>query len=336
MVETIINIPNNINNINNKMSDFITSGTIHSLKSIFQKTAERNVIIDPFSCLIKLSLLRFLDSGTKISIYKNRIHFNAPTYVQGFIRFLYGDNREHLHNLYLPIKKSVEWFWNDKNNDMTYMFNNAVVGLKMLKTAYGNYDTIQHTINYFTIILMQKNANLISKLGIGSLDIDMITNDILDEDSKKTDTTNESENIKNDNNIMNSNKKKQIDSRKQNDSRQQNNNNEDNNIKNNEKIDNGKGNINDKGARESSCQRAEPSRGAEALVTEALAAKDIHKFLFDLWNQREINIVINLYKEMESKQLSSDRDNIYTNIMNYCVMKEDKLYSYIQEHSSIL
>ena len=301
------------------MNDFITSGTIHSLKSIFQKTAERNVIIDPFSCLIKLSLLRFLDSGTKISIYKNRIHFNAPTYTQGFIRFLYGDNREHLHNLYLPIKKCVEWFWNDKNNDMTYMFNNAVVGLKMLKTAYGNYDTIQHTINYFTIILMQKNASLISKLGIGSLDIDMLTNDILDEDNKKTDSINESENIKNDNNNMNSNKKKQIDSRKQNDSRQQN----DNIQKNNDTIS--QNDSNNKGA-----------RGAEALVVETPIAKDIHKFLFDLWNQREINIVINLYKEMESKQLSSDRDNIYANIMNYCVMKEDKLYSYIQENSSVL
>ena len=298
------------------MNDFITSGTIHSIKSIFQKTAERNVIIDPFSCLIKLSLLRFLDSGTKISIYKNRIHFNAPTYTQGFIRFLYGDNREHLHNLYLPIKKCVEWFWNDKNSDMTYMFNNAVVGLKMLKTAYGNYDTIQHTINYFTIILMQKNASLISKLGIGSLDIDMLTNNILDEDSKKTDSINETENIKNDNNMnnmntINSNKKKQIDSKKQNDSRQQNDN-------------------NDKGFKGAEA----PLAGA--LVTEALAAKDIHKFLFDLWNQREINIVINLYKEMESKQISSDRDNIYANIMNYCVMKEDKLYSYIQENSSVL
>ena len=298
------------------MNDFITSGTIHSLKSIFQKTSERNVIIDPFSCLIKLSLLRFLDSGTKISIYKNRIHFNAPTYTQGFIRFLYGDNREHLHNLYLPIKKCVEWFWNDKNNDMTYMFNNAVVGLKMLKTAYGNYDTIQHTINYFTIILMQKNANLISKLGIGSLDIDMLTNDILDEDSKKTDTTNESENIKNDNNNMNSNKKKIKDYKQQNDSRQQNDN-------------------NDKGFKGAEAPLAGALVG-EALVGEALASKDIHKFLFDLWNQREINIVINLYKEMESKQISSDRDNIYANIMNYCVMKEDKLYSYIQEHSSVL
>ena len=52
-------------------------------------------------------------------------------------------------------------------------------GLKMLKNAYGNYDTIQHTLNYFIIILMQKNPSLIGKLGIKSLDIDIITNDLL-------------------------------------------------------------------------------------------------------------------------------------------------------------
>ena len=158
------------------MSDLISSGTIHSIKTMFQKKIERNVIIDPFSCLIKLSLLRFLDSGTKISIYQNRIHFNSPSYIQGVIRFMYGDNREHLHNLYLSIQKCVEWFWNDKNADMTYMFNNAVIGLKMLKYAYNEYATIQHTIDYYIIILMQKNAYLISKLGIASLDIDKITN----------------------------------------------------------------------------------------------------------------------------------------------------------------
>ena len=63
------------------MNDIIASGTIHSIKSIFQKKTEHNVIIDPFSCLIKLSLLRFLDSGTKISINQNSICFNSPTYV---------------------------------------------------------------------------------------------------------------------------------------------------------------------------------------------------------------------------------------------------------------
>ena len=163
------------------MNDIIASGALQGLKSLFQKKTEHNVIIDPFSCLIKLSLLRFLDAGTKISIHNNCLYFNSPTYIQGIIRFMYGDNREHLHNLYLPIQKSVEWYWNDKNNDMTYIFNNAVVGLKMLKNAYSEYATIQHTLDYYIIILMQKNATLIAKMGINSLDIDTLTNELLDD-----------------------------------------------------------------------------------------------------------------------------------------------------------
>ena len=64
--------------------------------------------------------------------------------------------------------------------------------------------------------------------------------------------------------------------------------------------------------------------------------RDIHKFLFELWNQREMSLVINLYKEMENKQKGVERDYIYNNIMQYCEMKENKLYKYIEDNSSIL
>jgi len=65
-------------------------------------------------------------------------------------------------------------------------------------------------------------------------------------------------------------------------------------------------------------------------------SKDIYKFLFELWNQREINIVVNLYREMETKPNGYERDNIYSNIMSYCSMKENKLFKYIEDNSSIL
>ena len=286
------------------MTDLITMTTITSLKTLFQKKPERNVIIDPFCCLIKLSLLRFLDAGTKISIYKNRIHFNQSGIFQGFIRTFYGDNREHLHNLYMPIKKCVEWFWNDKNGDMLYMFNNAVIGLKILKNAYGNYDTIQHTLNYFIIILMQKNPSLIGKLGIKSLDIDVLTTDLL-ADEITLDNTNTNINTSgNTFNISGNSKKK-------------NKNNEESpepNIINQSNITNNSSNI----------------------IMQQQAQKDMHKFLSELWNQREINIVINLYKEMESKTNIAEKEHIYTNIMNYCSMKEDILHEYIEKNSSVL
>ena len=300
------------------MNDIIASGALQGLKTLFQKKTEHNVIIDPFSCLIKLSLLRFLDAGTKISIHNNCLYFNSPTYVQGIIRFMYGDNREHLHNLYLPIQKSVEWYWNDKNNDMTYIFNNAVVGLKMLKNAYSEYATIQHTLDYYIIILMQKNATLIAKMGIKSLDIDTLTNELLnDNEVNNTIATNDTNTTSNNTNTFNKNKHKNKQRNETNDYNRLDTINT-NTIETKEEI------------KKENYQ--EPTK--ETININKL--KDIHKFLYGLWNEREINIVINLYKELESKQHTEEKTNIYDNLMNYCSMKETKLNKYIEQISSVL
>ena len=354
------------------MNEFVTSGAIHSVKTMFQKKVERNVIIDPFSCLIKLSLLRFLDSGTKISIYQNRIHFNLPSYIQGFIRFMYGDNREHLHNLYLPIQKCVEWFWDEKNPDMTYMFNNAVIGLKMLKFAYNEYATIQHTIDYYIIIIMQKNAHLISKMGLTTLDIEKITNGMLECETNDRNPNDKSTSVKpndktsdrhtNDKfNDRNTNDK--IESQQTSESNNNSNNNNSNNSNKN-KTKNKSGNIsgNLSGNLSGVTPKLEEDISKDLLDTNStnilyakdirdsivlqklhddtkikdLHLKDMHKFLFELWNLREMDIVINLYKEMEIKQKGYERDNIYSNIMSYCSMKENRLFEYIEQHSSIL
>ena len=73
---------------------------------------------------------------------------------------------------------------------MIYIFNNAVIGLKMLKQAYSEYATIQHTIDYYIIILMQKNSTLITKMGISTLDIDTITSHLLDTNNDTNPNTN--------------------------------------------------------------------------------------------------------------------------------------------------
>jgi hypothetical protein len=285
------------------LSDIITSGAMHSLKCVFQKKKDRNVIIDPFSCLVKLSLIKYLDEGTKVSIYQNRLNFNTPSYIQGIVRFMYGDNREDLHNILLPIQKCVEWYWNEKDNDMVYMFNNAVLGLKFLKNSYSTYATIQHTIDYYIIILMQKNTTIMSKMGINSIDIEKLTNAILNNDDSKKDDPKKDDPKKDD---PKKDKKKDV-KEKIVDAK-------DNTIDNSK--DNSKDNV------------------IEDRIT--IQTRDIHKFLYELWNQREINIVINLYKEMENKQAGTERDYIYNNIMNYCQMKENKVYKYIEDNSSIL
>ena len=302
------------------LSDIITSGAMHSLKCVFQKKKERNVIIDPFSCLVKLSLIKYLEEGTKVSIYQNRLNFNSPSYVQGIVRFMYGDNREDLHNILLPIQKCVEWYWNEKDNDIVYMFNNAVLGLKFLKNSYSAYATIQHTIDYYIIILMQKNTNIMAKMGINSIDIDKLTNAILNTDIDYSNTTNTT------NTFI-----KKEDSRKEDSNSSKKDKKKDKNTEQN--IDKDKDKDIDK---PSDKPTEKPSAEKTNDIELAIQSRDIHKFLYELWNNREMNIVINLYKELENKSQGSERDYIYNNIMQLCQMKETKLHKYIEDNSSIL
>ena len=86
---------------------------ISNIKELFfSYKKDKNIIIDPVSCLVKLSILSLYPKGTKISISNNGLSFNNSTVFQGSIRFIQGDCREDLHNIFKPIQKSIEWYWN--------------------------------------------------------------------------------------------------------------------------------------------------------------------------------------------------------------------------------
>ena len=273
------------------------------------KKKEKNTIIDPFSCLLKLSMLKYLDKGTKISVHQNRICFNSPTMIQGVVRFIYGDGREDLHNIFQPIQKCVEWFWNDKNEDMLYMFNNSVTGLKILKQSYSTYATIQHTIDYYIIVLMQKNNDLISHLGVNILDISKLTDIVIN--NANTSNTANTVNVTAATNLEISHSSKKHTEKT---------------VEKNTEKQSKKDSLDVKQASLPSVHDDDPTR----------LQKDIYKFLFELWNDREIKIVINLFKELEAKQATNEKEYIFNNLMQYCEMKENKLFKYIEDNSSIL
>ena len=160
---------------------------------------------------------------------------------------------------------------------------------------------------------MQKNTKLITKMGFNSIDIEKLTHSILDERlpsppiPDKTDKTDKTDKP------------------------------------NNEKKKKGGNAVvqspvvlveNTDVANES--VQSEMGIDLKSAMQMQIQLRDIHKFLFELWNAREMNIVINLYKEMETKQKGTERDYIYNNIMQYCEMKENKLYQYIEQNSSVL
>lgn len=135
----------------------MSNGLYHSIFNILVQKKEKNIIIDPFSCLTKLALLSHSQNGTKISINNNQINFNDPNCGQGILRFMCGDNREDLHNLLAPIQKARDWFYDNDDKNIVYIFSKAADGLRNLKKSYGQFATIQHAIDRYTDVLVDGN-----------------------------------------------------------------------------------------------------------------------------------------------------------------------------------
>jgi len=143
--------------------DLITKGISNSLYLLnfltnIKNKEDKNVIIDPMSCLIKLSILKFCPIGTKISICDNMITILDPGLLQGPFRFIKGDGREDLHNLYVPLIKSIEWFWNIDDTEIKNLFDFAINGLEILKSSYPINSTICHTLDLYIHHLTTKQT----------------------------------------------------------------------------------------------------------------------------------------------------------------------------------
>ena len=137
--------------------DYISNALniLHTLLK-FTNNKDKNVILDPLSTLIKLSLLKFSSNNTKISIGDNIVTILDPGILQGPYRFINGDGREDLHNLYIPIIKSLEWFVDIKDINILYDF--ARDGLINLKLSYPENSIICHTLDLYIYHLTTKTT----------------------------------------------------------------------------------------------------------------------------------------------------------------------------------
>jgi len=102
--------------------------------------------------MTRLAILQFKEIGTKISVGNNRISYNNPDFLQGPTRWTLGDNREDLHNVYNPIKKTLLWY-NLRSKDIRGVCEFAVEGIKKLRETYNVNSTINHTLNLYILEL---------------------------------------------------------------------------------------------------------------------------------------------------------------------------------------
>ena len=147
------------------MEYFIPKLNILSILSFNYNTMNnRNLILEPFSCILRIILLDYKPEGTKISIQNNSIQYYDPSFYQGILRTFYGDNREDIHNLYAPILKGFEWFSITDSKMNLYYFERLIVGLEKLSSVYTENTIIHHSIShYITMVRDLIDINDISK-----------------------------------------------------------------------------------------------------------------------------------------------------------------------------
>jgi hypothetical protein len=133
---------------------------------------EKTQFIDPLSAILRLVINGYKPVGTKICVFENRIALQEPSYFQGSLRTVNGDNKEDLHFLLEPIKNSCERYFDIKDDErkekLKFLFEKAKLGLFNLKNTYQDYPLISRCIelyikyldNYLNNKLETKNDNI--------------------------------------------------------------------------------------------------------------------------------------------------------------------------------
>lgn len=112
-------------------------------------------LLEPLTCIIRLAMLNFQEIGTKIAIYNNRISSQLPNLMQGAKRWVYGNKRNELHNLYKPILISLKYYDRSNDENISTIFDYAVGGLEKLTHTYSEHenDIVCHSIKLYKEIL---------------------------------------------------------------------------------------------------------------------------------------------------------------------------------------
>ncbi len=136
------------------MHKALTTYNIYNMMIVPYQTNQKNLILEPLSCILKLILFQFEKEGTKVSVSNNAILFNEPSVTQGLMRSVYGDCREDLHNLYHPLIKATEWYPIQK---YPLFYSECKKGFELLNQVYDDNTTIHHTISHYISILDETN-----------------------------------------------------------------------------------------------------------------------------------------------------------------------------------
>ena len=279
----------------------LAKSALEFLNNVFLERDPRNSILDPMTCIIRLGILGFKESGTKVSVTDNSIKFNNPNIFQGAKRWSMGDNREDLHNIYNPIRKVVSWF-NLNAPEINGIIRYAVKGIHLLKSSYNQNSIVSHTLNLY----IQELEIALGKAELGN------------SEPKKENENDTGENISisiNNSSRSTRRKKKRFEC--------------DESVNDTDSIPE---------SNEIDRKNENPGKTNFFLeVEQEVKNKHIYEFFRELWNENEITICYNLLLEMNKcRNKPEELENYIRSLDAILSMKELKTKELLTETSTIL
>ena len=133
------------------------------VESYLSNKEQKNILLEPLSCVLKISLLFYKPLGTKISLLNNSIVYNEPSPYQGILRSYTGDSRDDLHNICYPLMISLNWF-PKKEEKYAFFYEQCIQGLSYLKSNYDRNSLTNHTISHYIELVNDENPKEISTM----------------------------------------------------------------------------------------------------------------------------------------------------------------------------
>lgn len=114
-------------------------------------------ILDPLATIIRLAILSYKPSGTKLWIHGNSVQYQLPGPWQFVCRYLYANTKSDIHYLYNPIVHACRIYLTpdmiEKYPDIRQLFSLAVDGLTTLLHTYSTIPIIHLVVFYYQDII---------------------------------------------------------------------------------------------------------------------------------------------------------------------------------------
>lgn len=140
---------------------------IQWINSFYDNKEKPKQLLDPITTIMKICILKYKDSNTKIRINDSKIFFSEPSLFQGVNRWIKGDSRSNIHYLFTPILyfAYLKYLCRQKNSsnyeeipetlrEHIGFFNNlAIEGINALKRTYNDGDNVNKCLELYYILL---------------------------------------------------------------------------------------------------------------------------------------------------------------------------------------